>query len=391
MMLDRAEEDPTQDTIRVLHSLGHLSRGGIETWLYDVVRRLHAPQFEHHVMVWTDQEEAFTADFVAAGARVHPVRGHTNPPLFARNFRDLLRREGPFQVLHTHGTQFHGLVLGLGRLAGIPTRLAHSHTDIRPVLRDSGRGYRAYARAGHAAIRRFATDGRAVSEYAAISMFGEDWRSDPRWQILYCGIDLSRFDAAPDATLRAGLGIPAGRFVLGHVGRFERQKNHAFLVDLLAALVSDGVDAHLLAVGDGTLRGQVLADLERRGLASRTTMLSDSRILPELMIGAMDVFLLPSLYEGLPLALVEAQAAGLACLVSDSVTAEATAHTGRVVRLPLADGAARWARAVMDLPRRLDARDADLRRSLVEGGFDVSQSAARLGRLYGLIPARAAT
>jgi glycosyltransferase involved in cell wall biosynthesis len=368
--------------LRILHSVGHLSRGGIETWLYEVVRRLGPPRYEHHVMVWTRAEEAFTAEFRAAGAIVHALPGHTNPVRFARAFHRVMRSAGPFDVLHTHGTQFHGYVMGLARMHGIPVRIAHSHTDIRPVLRGSGPLYRAYAAAGHRAIRALATAGRGVSELAAISMFGPRWRSDPRWQLLYCGIDLERFARPPEPELREALGIPPGRFVLGHVGRFEPQKNHAFLLDLAAELLRQEMNVHLLMIGDGNLRAPIEAQVQPHGLASRVTFLRDCRDVPRMMANAMDAFILPSLYEGLPLALVEAQAAGLPCLVADAVSAEAVVNPAMVCRLPLAAGVAAWTDALTNLPSRIDPRHPALRALFERSGFSIAHSAERLGALY---------
>ncbi len=377
-----APTPPRLRPLRVLHSVGHLSRGGIETWLYQIVRRLAAPRYEHHVLVWTDAEEAFTAEFHAAGVQVHPLPGHTNPWRLLRTFHRLQRSHGPFDILHTHGTQFHGLLMALGRAYGIGTRIAHSHTDIRPVLARATPGYRLYAAIGHAAIRTFATAGRGVSEMAAVSMWGPRWQTDARWQLMRCGVDLDRFAAAAPADVRARLAIPAGRLVVGHVGRFETQKNHGFLVALLAALVARGVDAHLLLIGDGSLRGECESALRRHGLSERVSMIGDCRDVAPLMLGAMDCFVLPSLYEGLPLALVEAQAAGLPCLVSDSVTPEATAHPALVRRLALASGAESWAEAVTRLPPRLNPGDPQLRAMLERSGFSVAGCAARLDEMY---------
>ncbi|MGI4794767.1 MAG: glycosyltransferase [Janthinobacterium lividum] len=370
---------------RILHSVGHLSRGGIETWLYDVIRRLGAPAYEHHVLVWTREEEAFTAEFRDAGAHVHAIPSYMNPISFVSRFRDILQTHGPFDVLHTHGTHFHGFVLGLGRAARIRARLAHSHTDIRPVLDQSGPLYRAYAGAGHVAIRSFATAGRGVSEVAARSMFGPSWRGDRRFGLLHCGIDLDRFAKTPVASIRGGLGIPNGRLVLGHVGRFETQKNHRFLLDVLKALLELEVDGHLLLIGDGSLRPEFEQHAQRLGLSARVTILRDCREVPDVMASAMDAFVLPSLYEGLPLVLVEAQAAGLPCLVSEAAAIEATVVPALVRRLGLEAGAEAWATAIRTLPEHLDPDDADLRALLLASDFNIERSVSHLDQLYAAI------
>ena len=377
-----AGADRAATRLRVLHSVGHLSRGGIESWLHEVVQRLDPERYEHHVLVWTAEQEAFTDDFIQAGATIHAVPGHMNPFGFARRFRRIRDLAGPFDILHTHGTQFHGFVMLLARLAGIKVRIAHSHTDIRPVLREAGRGYRAYAAIGHFAIRALATGGLAVSESAAVSMFGPGWRADPRWRIHYCGVDLRPFAVAPDTDLRATLGIAPGRRVFGHVGRFEPQKNHGFLIEIIAAACALDEAAHFLLIGDGSLRGACVAEIERRGLASHVTLVRDCRTVPLHMVSAMDGFVLPSLYEGLGLVAVEAQAAGLACLLSDRVPWEAAIARGRTQRLSLEASASAWAEALLSLPSRLDSRQAAIGQALADAGFDIVHSATGLARLY---------
>ena len=369
-----------QRRLRVLHSVGHLSRGGIETWLYQMLRRLDTERFEHHVLVWTSDEEAFTAEFRQAGAIIHAFPDYKNPLRFARRFRAMLKEAGPFDILHTHGTQYHGFVMLLAKACGIGARIAHSHTDIRPVLREAGQGYRAYAAAGHAAIRRCATAGLAVSQDAAASMFGPGWQADPRWRIHYCGVDLQLFKVAPNPDLRDALGIPACRRVFGHVGRFEPQKNHHFLIEVIAAACALDEAAHFLLIGDGSLCDRHVAEIARRGLGSRVTLIRDCRSVPLHMVSVMDGFVLPSLYEGLALVAVEAQAAGLACLLSAPL--REAAASARVTLLPLEAGASAWARALLALPSRLDSREASIGEAMAEAGFDIVQSATGLARIY---------
>ena len=368
--------------LRILHSVGHLSRGGIENWLYYVVRRLDGPLYKHHVMVWTLEQEAFTADFRAAGVTVHALPNRINPIVFACKFRRLLRNAGPFDIVHTHGTQFHGFIMLMASISGIGNRIAHSHTDIQPVLHSAGRGYRAYAWLGHALIRLLATKGFAVSEKAAVSMFGQAWRNDRRWQVLFCGVDLSPFRAEPDRTLRQVLGISNESRVIGHVGRFEKQKNHLFLIEIIAAACRLDPMIRFLLIGDGSLHASCVAEIGRLGLALSVIFIRDCRTVPRHMVSAMDAFVLPSLYEGLALVAVEAQAAGLACVLSDRVSLEAAIITDRVHYLPLDLDAEGWARKLLSLPPRLDNCNPSCGDAIASAGFDIEDSVRHLAAAY---------
>jgi glycosyltransferase involved in cell wall biosynthesis len=368
--------------IRVLHSVGHLLRGGIETWLYQTIRHLDPEVYEHHVLVWTEDEQAFTEEFRAAGATVLACPGHTNPIRFAYNLRRLIRAHGPYDLLHTHGTHFHGLVMLLARALGVKKVLAHSHTDIQPVLASAGIAYRTYAAVGNWAIRSCADAGFAVSDRAAVSMFGPSWAEERRWKMLYCGIDFSAFDRMADPALRQRLGIPGGRHVVGHIGRFHAQKNQHFLLEVAERVIAVRPDVHFLLIGDGPDRASVTQRAERLGVASHITIVRDCRTVPLHLLSAMDSFILPSLYEGLALAAVEAQAAGLSCLISDSVTAEVVVKKDSVRRLSLSQGAEAWASALLDLPLRSENQSENLRRWFLGGPFDIVESAKLLDSAY---------
>jgi glycosyltransferase involved in cell wall biosynthesis len=193
-------------------------------------------------------------------------------------------------------------------------------------------------------IRRFATHGIAVSEQAATSLFSETWNSDSRWSVIPLGIDLSPFEQDIDKEqVRRELGIPSGTFVVGHVGRFVEVKNHRFLVKIAEHLNHVDSRTMFLLVGDGPLRAEIEALARTKGLADRFVFAGVRTDVARLMKGAMDCFLFPSLYEGLPLALLEAQVAGLQCVVSDTVSTEGDVGSSAVIHLSLSESPEAWA------------------------------------------------
>lgn len=286
-------------------------------------------------------------------------------------------------MLHTHGSHGHAFVMLFAAIAGIGARVAHSHTDVRPALRKAGPGYRLYAAAGNRLMRSLATVGVGVTGEAAASLFGPRWQDGRKVRVVHCGIDLRPFGRAPDPALRGSLGIPPGRVVVGHVGRFEPQKNHFFLLDVAEELAQRGSRAHFLLIGDGSLRAGFAEAVRRRGLGGSFTLLKDCLNVPDHMVGAMDCFVCPSLYEGLPLVLMEAQAAGLPCVVSEGMSRDVERGVGPVRRLGLERGAGAWADAVEQIAAsRIDNRDSALRRALQASPFNVETSAAGLASVY---------
>ncbi len=369
--------------VRVLHCVGHLARGGIENWLYQMIQRLDRNRFDHHVIVWTDEEEAFTEQFRAAGVHVIACTGHTDPFRLWRELSRIISDHGPYDLLHTHGSHGHAFVMLFAAAAGIRARVAHSHTDVRPVLRKSSFGYRLYVAVGNQLMRSLATVSVGVTGEAAASLFGSRWRYNRKVRIVHCGIDLAPFANPPDPTLREKLRIPPERCVVGHVGRFEPQKNHSFLLDLAEELARRGSKLHFLLIGDGSLRRTFTESIRRRGLDSFFTIIEDCLTIPAHMVGAMDCLICPSLYEGLPLVLMEAQAAGLPCLVSENMSKDVDKGLGLICHIDLNRGPVAWADAVERLPsRRIDNREPQLRCSLKESSFNVEVSAAGLVAVY---------
>jgi len=231
------------------------------------------------------------------------------------------------------------------RSAGIPVRIANCRNA--PVEQPNP-GVGSCDR--RPSQRRFndATTLIAVSEKAASKFFGFDWNLDPRVRLLPPCRDFSIFEKSVDRdSLRAALGIPNKAFVLGHIGRFHTQKNHHFLLRILENLVQREARVHLLLVGEGYLRQRIKELVVSKHLSSYVTFAGIREDVPSLMIGAMDIFVLPSLYEGLPGVGIEAQAAGLSCFLADTITTEVVIIKPLVHWASLSQPPAHWADAIL--------------------------------------------
>ena len=198
------------------------------------------------------------------------------------------------------------------------------------------------------------------------------------------GVELAGFAAPVDPRrTRADLGIPADAFVLGHVGRFHPQKNHAQLVAIAAEVRRREPRVHLLLVGAGRLQGEIERQVAEAGLADRVTFAGVRNDVPALMRGAMDAFVLPSRYEGLGLVGVEAQAAGLPVFCSHALPAEMEVVPGLVTRLASGCSAGRWATAILaGRSARPEISAADALETVRRSPFEVGRCVARLEAAY---------
>lgn len=368
--------------IRVLHVVGRMNRGGVETWLMRVLRNVDPALVRMEFLVTTDGRGDFDDEIERLGSAVVPCLSPSLPARFAQRFLAVLRGRGPYQVVHSHVHHFSGLVLALAARAGVAVRVAHSHTDsslddarARPLRR-------AYLRLMKAALRRNATHGLAVSHAAAEALFGPRWREDARFEIARCGLDLAGFrEPADTGAIRAELGVPRDALVLGHVGRFDAAKNQGLLVPVLAAAARRDRRAFLVLVGDGPLRPDVEAGVRRLGLERRVLFTGVRSDVPRLL-RAFDVFVFPSLREGLPVVGLEAQAAGLPIVVSDRVTRELAVVPHLFTWLSPSEPAEAWADAAL-AAARLRTPSADAIAALEASEFSLSRSLSGLLRVYG--------
>ena len=211
-------------------------------------------------------------------------------------------------------------------------------------------------------------------------MFDPFDASGESWQTLYAAIDLAPFRSPADPrAARAAVGLPGDAFVLGHVGRFAAEKNHAFLVQVAAEVARREPRTHLLLIGDGPLRPAIMQQVADAGLAERVVFAGLRADVP-CLLRAMDVLVLPSTFEGLSLVGLEAQAAGVPWVASDIVPVESVVVPALVQRLPLHLPAAAWAEAL--LAARASISQPEALALLEHSPFNIRVSVAALERIY---------
>lgn len=375
---------PAVRTLRVLHVVAQMRPGGIETWLLEVLRRIDRPRFQLDFLVHTDQPQTYDDEIRSLGSRVIPCLAAQRPWQYAAHFRRALAANGPYDVIHSHMHLYSGFILRLAAQRGVPVRIAHSHTDTRPLVASSGWLRRQYAALMQRWLARYATLGVGCSGQAVESLFGGEWRTDPRWRIYYCGVAMERFAPPVDkAAVRAELGIPAGRRVIGHVGRFEPLKNHAMIVETARELRRRRDDVHFLLVGEGDLRSTIEQQVAAAGLSDCFSLPGARNDVPRILRGAMDAFMFPSFREGLGLALVEAQAAGLPAVFTEAISPEVELIPSLMHRLPREASAADWARQLETMLDDSPTIEPSQALAIVGGShFNIDQGVRELERMY---------
>ena len=366
---------------RVLHVLGAMNRGGAETALMNAYRAIDRTQVQFDFAVHTSRPGHYDDEIRGLGGRILPLSepAEAGWRKYGHEFTRVLDELGPFTAVHSHVHWFSGFVLRLARKRGVRVRISHSHST-RDGNADS-LNRRLYRMVMGTLIRRHATHLVGCSREASEALFNGRCWSDRRVRVLPHALCLPDYAPAAGAPLREELRLAHGTPLVGHVGSFSAPKNHDFLVEVFASIRSLAPEAHFVLAGDGPLRPQIEAAIRDRGLADRVHVLGVRSDIPRIL-ASLDLMVFPSLWEGLPVVLVEAQAAGLPCLVADSVTSEVDVHLGLIEFLSLTRGPQEWAQAAV--ARLGSARPGWTARewALRTAGYDARAVAGSLVNLY---------
>lgn len=355
---------------RILQYIGSLNRGGAQSAVMSLYGELDHAKWQFDFVTHDKGAGDLRPKVEALGARVYhlPSLEEVGPARFAGEWRAFLAEHPDWRVLHSHMRSTAAFVLPVAKKAGMAT-IVHSHST------HNDGGAKAFVKAALQYPIRFQADFYVgCSSEAGRWLFGRRAFESDRYVYLPNAIDLDRyrFDGERRAAMRAELGI-SDRLVFGHVGRLHESKNHDFLIEVFSGLRERFPGAVLLLVGDGPLRSHLEALIKEKCLEGLVLMLGDRPDVPDLL-QAMDAFLFPSKWEGLPVSVVEALASGLPCYISDTITHDVDICDD-VVRLPIEDASA-WVEAVKPRNR------VDYTEEIKAAGFDIHDSARTLVGLY---------
>lgn len=354
---------------RAIYIVTAMDAGGAETVFMKFYRALDKSRYQLDFCVSSDEPGFYDNEIRELGGRiVHTVKKSESGPIASfRRLKDIAREGGYCAAVRSSQHSLSALDLLAMRAGGVK----------RTVFRSSNTETIASSSKETALHRMFrplvglaATSFVAPSTEAGLHMFGKSGVSSGKFSILHNAVDLQEFAYRENARkkIRRDLGIPEDALVVGHVGRFCQQKNHAFLLDVFAEVARKRDDSVLLLLGKGELVGEVRGKVEALDLSDRVVFAGVRRD-AALCYSAMDALVFPSLYEGLPNVVIEAQANGLPCIISSAITQEAVIN-GNVVSMPLSIGAGSWCEAVFRMSgRRVEDGASELR----SAGYDIKE------------------
>lgn len=365
------------EPLRVLQCVNIMDRAGLETMLMNYYRKIDCRKVQFDFMVHRQDEGAYDEEIKEMGGRIfHAPR--LMPNQFIRHHysvKSIISSE-QYPIVHSHIDSMSFFPLLAAKQAHTPVRIAHSHSS--GVTKDVKKPIKELARFG---VRKVANHYWACGNKAGLYLFGEKRWNSPKSKIIRNAIDTKKFEYNEVARkqVRSELNIPPDAIVVGHVGRFELVKNQAYLVQMFAEFQKKVRGAVLMLVGDGAQRERVEREASRL-CGENNVIFTGTRPDIDRLMQAMDLFVMPSLFEGLPMTAVEAQASGLPVLLSDRISQEA-AILSNVRFSSIEESPARWVDKMLQMlqtvpKRKLAAHDVQL------AGFDISDNAMMLQETY---------
>lgn len=362
--------------VRILCVFSTLDRGGAESMCMNIYRRMDREKVQFDFVKHTDEKGDFEDEIKKLGGRIYiaPRYQIYNHLSYCKWWERHLKEHPEHQIIHGHYFTISAVYLKIAKRFGRIT-VAHSHI-CEPVINMKSALSLVKRPFEDVLLRR--VEGSADYCLACSEAAGKWLYHKKAFQVLNNAIEAAayRYDKNKRSYMRTMLGIDDNILLVGHVGRFAFQKNHDFLIDIFEK-IRQKTDARLLLVGDGSLREDIRRKAVTLGISDKVIFAGVRSDVPDLL-QAMDVFVFPSFFEGLPVTVIEAETAGLPCLISDVVRMECNI-TDLLRQISLSESAEVWANAAVEASR---TERRDTLEKIRAAGYDVTENAEKLQNFY---------
>jgi glycosyltransferase involved in cell wall biosynthesis len=361
---------------RILIIVGKMHYGGIETMIMNYYRNIDRLKIQFDFMLNYEEKGDFDDEIRQLGGKIYilPRLYFKNAFKYIKAVNSFFKEHKEYEIVHGHLTSVGFIYTTIAKWHNVKITILHAHsTAVKPT-------FKGFLEKIIMFPLRFCADyyfacGNEAGQYA----FGKNIVKEKNYKIIKSGILVDNFIFNNDIRVKKREEVNLNdKFVIGHIGRFEYEKNHTFILDIFYEIYKKDKNSLLLLIGKGSGKEAIIEKVSEMNMENAILFLDTRSDINELM-QCMDIFLLPSHYEGLPVVGVEAQAAGLQCFFSDAITAE-TDITGLCHFISLNTTAEFWADEILKLQNgyeRNNTKDA-----IVKAGYDIKQQAKGLGNFY---------
>lgn len=369
--------------IKILHIMSSFG-GGISSFIRNKVESVDSSKVIFDVATFNDYTEDFSLEISQQGGRIFRIPNPKKEGVlhYLRTYRSILKNNGPYDIVHCHIGGYRGFVFYLlSKLEGVKRFIIHAHSS-QPYY-SKGMPVRAQLLSSFERfLNQHASDQKlSCGVNASRYHFGESAVNKKEVLHIPNSIDLDKYMKSYSTEeikeLKKRNGIPEGRTIIGHVGRFDENKNHRFMLDLVEVLRDSGYSFTWLFIGTGKLYDDIKKETQIRQIENNVRLLGRREDVEDLY-PLMDVFVLPSYSEGLPTVCVESQAAGVPCVISDTITQEVDMKLGMAQFISLQAPMSTWVDAIKTAASTAVPDQQTIRRQINVNKFSNEAS----GKLY---------
>lgn len=362
--------------IKVLQYTGAMNRGGAETLLMNLYRNIDRSKFEFHFITHSKEKSDYDDEIIKLGGQVIYLEKPNLKDLkkFSNSFKSIVEKYGPYNAIHAHVQLFNGIVLREAKRNNIKIRVSHAHLngdyENTNILRKLYRGY-----------SKFLINKNSTNKIACSYKSGQYLYNSNKFVLLNNAIDINQFKFNEKSNyLKKELELNDSDKIITHIGTFKEAKNHDFIIDIFKELNSINNKYKLILVGRGELEEKIKMKVRDLGLSNKVYFLGVREDIPQIL-QSTDIFFMPSILEGLPVVLVEAQAAGVPCIISNNIPEKVDMGLGVIKRLNLKDSKEKWIESILNL-RQNNVNFSSRKDKIIKNGFDLESNVKFLAKIY---------
>lgn len=369
--------EDNQEPIRIAQIIGKWVGGGVEAVIMNYYRAMNRGKIQFDFICDEDSTNIPYEEIKSLGGKVILIPPYQKLFKYQRVLKEILR-EGNYKIVHSHINALSVFPLRIAKKVGVPIRIAHSHSTtnkkewkknfFKSILKPFSKVY--------------ATNYFCCTEHAGRWLFGNKKFENGEIYILNNAINLEKFiyNEKIRENKRTELKIDKDTIVFGHIGRFVEQKNHKFLINIFNEVHKKNINTKLILVGQGPLKKEIEQQIKQLNIEDYVLMLGQRADVNEIY-QAFDIFLFPSLYEGLGMVAIEAQAAGNLCIVSTEIPKVAKV-TKKMEFLDLSAPNQRWVDCILSAIENIGEKSDVSIDEFVNAGYDIKQESIKLEKQY---------
>ncbi len=363
------------EPIRVLQVLGRLNRGGAESMIMNLFRNIDREKVQFDFVIHTNKHCDFTDEVLNLGGKIYsaPRYNVKNHLAYKKWWNTFFREHSEYKVIHGHMYSIASIYLKIAKKFGLTT-ISHSHTSSAKTGLPG-----VVKRIIQAPLKNIPDWLFACSDNAGRWLYGKSVEKRKNYVLLKNAIETQKYIYSQQTAekIRKELSLE-NYFVVGHIGRMFGAKNHPYLLDVFNELLKKNENSVLLLVGDGPSRKEIEDKARSLGISEKVIFTGVRSDVNE-VLQAMDCFVFPSLYEGLPVTVIEAQSAGLRCFISDRITDE-VCITDLVTKKSIDVAPTLWADEIAESMKAFERKDTS--QKIIASGYDIKATSAWLQNFY---------